>query len=145
MVPMRGKLWHAINTNCGFINFHPRGFWTGTGQQRCQAWRSAKRRFSVSHVYQLRSMTYQGRSRLFRERTRGTVNNYPAASCGPERSLYSVKTDSDNCVLLKHIYATCMHIPCTPVAWKIGNLLPVTNTSRSAQYQLTELVSINQC
>lgn len=25
----RGKLWYTININCGFINFHSRGFWTG--------------------------------------------------------------------------------------------------------------------
>lgn len=28
MITTRGKLWYAINTNCGFINFHPHGFWT---------------------------------------------------------------------------------------------------------------------
>lgn len=40
--------------------------------------------FRSGPVYQLRSMTRQGRSRLFRERTRDTDNNYPAASCGAE-------------------------------------------------------------
>lgn len=29
MISTKGQLRYTINTNCGFINFHPRDFWTG--------------------------------------------------------------------------------------------------------------------
>lgn len=93
MIITRGKLWYTINTNCGFINFHPHGFWADSKGVECDTRQSDNLQSAVLiAVFYNESRTI---ATIFMNKQLGTINNYRyfhiIQNIGSYSIIYSIK------------------------------------------------------